>query len=89
MTDDELRLVLLSFRAPESVYEKTARFRWLGKLGKAGNLAFNAILPERSPKAHRATGLVGLQDVGSERFKAYEARVHAAFGPLDSYSGTV
>ena len=84
MTDDQLQLIALSFYLSESIYETTPHLRWSGKLGKAGDLAFNAIIPKHVGKAHHAVHLVGLDDLSSERFAAYQARVLAAIGPLDT-----
>jgi hypothetical protein len=85
MASEELDLIMLSFRAPESLYERTASFSWVGKLGRAGYLAFNAIVPDRAARAHRAAVLAsGLLSPGSFEATLKQAQLLAAKEPLDT-----
>jgi hypothetical protein len=57
MTDEELALIIDGFATPESIYEQTRRFRWLGKFGRIGHLAFNAMKTDLEKTAHRRAAI--------------------------------
>ncbi len=82
MTTEELRLIKTMFKAAEdNIYESATTIRWVGKLGKPGALALNAIAPQRLRDAIRAAGRVEMRDPNSARFKARQAKALAENPP--------
>jgi hypothetical protein len=78
MTTEELILVKTMFKVTEdNIYESSGTLRWSRKLGKPGDLAFNAIAPDLLRGGFRAACHVKMRD----RDKAMQAKALAENPP--------